>query len=130
VAGLTLATRPPDIYRALIESTAFGTRVITDAFEAALGPAIHAAVAAGAYPDVPAAAVMGSMSRRQPPYSSPAPSAKAALNEPRNPSAAPLAKARRRSRDPGSALPQRIAGPLTLGMGQRNFVWQELALAE
>jgi L-ribulokinase len=97
VAGLTLATRPPDIYRALIEATAFGTRVIIDAFEGAglgvselviagglmknelimqiyadvtqrplslirseqgpaLGSAIHAAVAAGAYPDVPAAA--------------------------------------------------------------------------
>jgi L-ribulokinase len=97
VLGLTLATRPPDIYRALIESTAFGTRVITDGFEAsgvpvtefvvaggllkdalvmqvyadvlnrplslissaqgpALGSAIHAAVAAGAYTGVPAAA--------------------------------------------------------------------------
>jgi L-ribulokinase len=97
VAGLTLATRAPDIYRALIESTAFGTRVIIDAFEAAgigvselviagglvrselimqiyadvtrrplglvgsgqgpaSGSAIHAAVAAGAYPGVPAAA--------------------------------------------------------------------------
>jgi L-ribulokinase len=105
VAGLTLATRAPDIYRALIESTAFGTRVIIDAFEdagvsvgelviagglarnelimqiyadvtrrplsligsaqgPAQGSAIHAAVAAGAYPDVPAAAaVMGSMQR-------------------------------------------------------------------
>ena len=103
MAGLTLATRAPDIYRALIESTAFGTRVIIDAFESAgvgvaelviagglmrnelimqiyadvtrrplslirsaqgpaLGSAIHAAVAAGAYPDVPAAAAaMGSM---------------------------------------------------------------------
>ena len=102
VAGLTLATRAPDIYRALIESTAFGTRVIIDAFGAAgigvselviagglarselivqvyadvtrrplglvssgqgpaLGSAIHAAVAAGAYPGVPAAAAaMGS----------------------------------------------------------------------
>ena len=102
VLGLTLATRAPDIYRALVESTAFGARVITDAFEAsgvpvtelviagglvkdtfvmqvyadvlnrplslissaqgpALGSAIHAAVAAGAYPDVPAAAAaMGS----------------------------------------------------------------------
>ncbi len=98
IVGLTLATRAPDIYRALIESTAFGTRVIIDTFSAsgvpvtelviaggltkskfvlqlyadvtrrplsviaseqgpALGSAIHAAVAAGCYPDVPAAAV-------------------------------------------------------------------------
>jgi L-ribulokinase len=97
IVGLTLATRAPDIYRALLEATAFGTRVIIDAFEAAglpvtelviagglvnnkllmqiyadvtgrslhlvesaqapaLGSAIHAAVAAGAYPDVPTAA--------------------------------------------------------------------------
>ena len=105
VAGLTLATRAPDIYRALIESTAFGTRVIIDAFEGAgvsvgelviaggltrnelimriysdvtrrplsligsaqgpaQGSAIHAAVAAGAYRDVPAAAAaMGAMQR-------------------------------------------------------------------
>jgi len=97
VVGATLATRAPDIYRALVESTAFGTRVIIDAFESsgvgvtelvvaggllkdpfvmqvyadvlrrplsliasdqgpALGSAIHAAVAAGAYRDVPAAA--------------------------------------------------------------------------
>ena len=98
IVGLTLATRAPEIYRALVEATAFGTRVIIDAFGAtgtvavtelviaggllkdpfvmqvyadvlrrplsligsdqgpALGSAIHAAVAAGAYPDVPAAA--------------------------------------------------------------------------
>jgi L-ribulokinase len=97
IVGLTLATRAPDIYRALVESTAFGTRVIIDSFASAgvpvtelviagglmrnefvmqiyadvtrrplslisseqgpaLGSAIHAAVAAGCYPDVPAAA--------------------------------------------------------------------------
>jgi L-ribulokinase len=101
IVGLTLASRAEDIYRALLESTAFGTRVIVDAFDdagvpvtelviaggllrnellmqiyadvtgrplhlaasaqgPALGSAIHAAVAAGAYRDVPsAAAVMG-----------------------------------------------------------------------
>lgn len=102
--GQTLATRAPDIYRALLESTAFGTRMIIEAFEEAgtpvtelvvagglltnavlmqiyadvtrrplgligsaqgpaLGSAIHAAVAAGCYPDVPtASAAMGSRS--------------------------------------------------------------------
>jgi L-ribulokinase len=102
IVGLSLATRPPDIYRALLESTAYGTRMIIEAFEAAelpvhdltvagglatnrllmqiyadvtgrplnlvasdqgpaLGSAIHAAVAAGCYPDVAAAA--GAMAR-------------------------------------------------------------------
>jgi L-ribulokinase len=101
IVGLTLGTRPEDIYRALLESTAFGTRTIIESFEAsgvpvtelvvaggllknkflmqmyadvarrplsvcndeqgpALGSAIHAAVAAGAYSDVHAAsAAMG-----------------------------------------------------------------------
>ncbi len=105
IVGLTLATTAPEIYRALLESTAFGTRMIVDSFGAsgvpvtefvvaggltkspqlmqiyadvirrplsvigsdqagALGSAIHAAVAAGAYPDVPAAAdVMGRLER-------------------------------------------------------------------
>jgi len=96
--GATLATRAPDIYRALIESTAYGTRVIIESFEnsgvpitelvaagglpeknkllmqiyadvtgrefriigsaqgPALGSAMHAAVAAGAYADIQAAA--------------------------------------------------------------------------
>jgi L-ribulokinase len=35
ILGLTLATRAEHIYRALIEATAFGTRVILDAFAAA-----------------------------------------------------------------------------------------------
>jgi L-ribulokinase len=102
VVGQTLATRAEQGYRALLEATAFGTRVIVETFAAAglpvtelvvagglvqnarlmqtyadvlrlpiwtvgswqgpaLGSAIHAAVAAGAYPDVrAAAAVMGS----------------------------------------------------------------------
>ncbi len=34
ILGLTLATRPEEIYRALIEATAFGTRTIIEAFEA------------------------------------------------------------------------------------------------
>lgn len=33
VVGLTMATRPPDVYRSLIEATAFGTREIIEAFE-------------------------------------------------------------------------------------------------
>lgn len=105
VVGLTLATRPADVYRALLEATAYGTRMIIEAFVAAgvpvrelvvaggltanrllmqiysdvtnrplsligsaqgpaLGSAIHAAVAAGAYPDVYAAsAAMGRVDR-------------------------------------------------------------------
>jgi L-ribulokinase len=105
VLGQTLSTRPEDTYRALIEATAFGTRVIVEAYQQsgvpvtdfvvagglmknpllmqiyadvlrlplgvigsdqgpALGSAIHAAVAAGAYPDVHAAArAMGKVRR-------------------------------------------------------------------
>ncbi|WP_024286842.1 ribulokinase [Cellulomonas sp. KRMCY2] len=105
VVGQTLATRPEDTYRALLEATAFGTRVIVESFQdsgvpvtefvvaggllknrllmqiysdvtrlplstiaseqgPALGSAIHAAVAAGAYPDVrTAAAAMGKVDR-------------------------------------------------------------------
>jgi L-ribulokinase len=35
IAGLTLATTPEEIYLALVESTAYGTRVIVEAFDAA-----------------------------------------------------------------------------------------------
>jgi len=103
ILGLGLQTKPEEIYRALVEATAFGTRMIVetlvkagvpiDEFVAAggllknkwlmqtyadvlrmpitvltseqgpaLGSAIHAAAAAGAYPDVrTAAAAMGSV---------------------------------------------------------------------
>jgi L-ribulokinase len=105
IVGLTLATTAPEIYRALLEATAFGTRLIIETFTTsgvpvtelvvaggltksaplmqiyadvtgrplsvigseqgpALGSAIHAAVAAGAYPDVAAAAsAMGRVNR-------------------------------------------------------------------
>ncbi|MBB5896977.1 ribulokinase [Kutzneria kofuensis] len=105
IVGQTLATRAEDTYRALLEATAFGTRMIIDTFidagvpvtefvvagglirnpllmqiyadvldmplsvigsanGPALGSAIHAAVAAGAYPDIrAAAAAMGSVER-------------------------------------------------------------------
>ena len=98
LVGMTLATRAPDIYRALIEATAYGTRLIVESFEKrgvavnelvaagglpeknkllmqiyadvtgrsfrlaaakqapALGSAMHAAVAAGVYPNIQAAA--------------------------------------------------------------------------
>lgn len=105
ILGLTLGTRAPDIYRALIEATAYGTRVIVENFEQsgvpvneivisgglkrnrmlmqiyadvtgrplsvldveqgpAVGSAMHAAVAAGAYPDIFAAAKCMGKARR------------------------------------------------------------------
>jgi L-ribulokinase len=47
VVGQTLATRPEDIYRALIEATAFGTRVITEAFDKAGLPVTELVIAGG-----------------------------------------------------------------------------------
>jgi L-ribulokinase len=46
IVGLTLATRAEDVYRALIEATAFGTRVILDALADA-GLPVRELVAAG-----------------------------------------------------------------------------------
>ncbi len=40
LVGLTLATRPEEVYRALVEATAFGTRTIVEAFETA-GVPVH-----------------------------------------------------------------------------------------
>ena len=50
LVGMTLATTAPEIYRALIEATAFGTRVIVDAFEHA-GVPVERIVACGGLPD-------------------------------------------------------------------------------
>jgi len=48
--GMTLATRAEEIYRALIEATAYGTRVIIEDLEAN-GVPIHELVATGGLPD-------------------------------------------------------------------------------
>jgi L-ribulokinase len=47
VLGLTLGTRPEDVYRALIEATAFGTRKIVETFEASGVPVRELFVAGG-----------------------------------------------------------------------------------
>jgi L-ribulokinase len=46
VVGQTLATTAPEVYRALFEATAFGTRTIIESFEAA-GVPVHELVVAG-----------------------------------------------------------------------------------
>jgi L-ribulokinase len=48
--GATLATKPEEIYRALIEATAYGTRVIIEAFAAHDVP-VNEIVATGGLPD-------------------------------------------------------------------------------
>lgn len=48
--GATLATKPEEIYRALIEATAFGTRIIIETFEAN-GVPVTEIVATGGLPD-------------------------------------------------------------------------------
>jgi L-ribulokinase len=50
LVGMTLATKAPDVYRALLEATAFGTRVIVDAFESA-GVPVTKIVACGGLPE-------------------------------------------------------------------------------
>jgi L-ribulokinase len=50
IVGMTLATTAPEIYRALLEATAFGTRVIIDAFETA-GIPVEEVVACGGLPE-------------------------------------------------------------------------------
>ena len=48
--GMTLLTKPEEIYRALIEATAYGTRVIVETFEKN-GVPIHELVACGGLPE-------------------------------------------------------------------------------
>lgn len=48
--GATLATKAEDIYRALIEATAYGTRMIIETFQAS-GVAVNEIIATGGLPD-------------------------------------------------------------------------------
>jgi len=50
LVGATLATRAPEIYRALIEATAFGTRVIVEAFDSH-GVAVNEIITCGGLPE-------------------------------------------------------------------------------
>jgi L-ribulokinase len=50
LVGMTLATKAPDVYRALLEATAYGTRVIVEAFESA-GVPVTRIVACGGLPE-------------------------------------------------------------------------------
>ncbi|PMR58376.1 ribulokinase [Verrucosispora sp. ts21] len=47
IVGLTLATRPEDVYRALLEATAYGTRMIIEAFVEAGVPVNDLVIAGG-----------------------------------------------------------------------------------
>jgi L-ribulokinase len=48
--GMTLATKPEEIYRALIEATAYGTNIIIDAFQSS-GVEVNEIVACGGLPE-------------------------------------------------------------------------------
>jgi L-ribulokinase len=50
ILGATLATKAPEVYRALIEATAFGTRMIIESFEAS-GVEVRDIVTCGGLPD-------------------------------------------------------------------------------
>jgi L-ribulokinase len=50
LVGMTLTTNAPEIYRSLIEATAFGTRVIIEAFES-VGLPVEAIVTCGGLPE-------------------------------------------------------------------------------
>src|SRR5262249_31270914 len=50
LVGMTLRTRAPEIYRAFIEATAYGTRIIIEAFEQR-GVPVNELVAAGGLPE-------------------------------------------------------------------------------
>jgi L-ribulokinase len=64
LVGTTLATTAPEIYRALLESTAFGTRKIIETFEAAGVPVTELVVAGGLLKNVTLMQIYADVTRR------------------------------------------------------------------
>ena len=64
IVGLTLATTAPEIYRALLESTAFGTRMIMDTFRASGVPVTDLVVAGGLIKSAPLMQIYADVTRR------------------------------------------------------------------
>ena len=64
IVGLTLATTAPEIYRALLESTAFGTRMIIDTFGASGVPVTELVVAGGLIKSAPLMQIYADVTRR------------------------------------------------------------------
>src|ERR1700760_973651 len=64
IVGLTLATTTPEIYRALLESTAFGTRMIMDTFRDSGVPVTDLVVAGGLIKSAPLMQIYADVTRR------------------------------------------------------------------
>ncbi len=64
IVGLTLATTAPEIYRALLESTAFGTRMIIEEFGASGVPVTEFVVAGGLIKSAPLMQIYADVTRR------------------------------------------------------------------
>jgi L-ribulokinase len=64
IVGLTLATTAPEIYRALLEATAFGTRLIVETFSASAVPVTEFVVAGGLIKSAPLMQIYADVLRR------------------------------------------------------------------
>ncbi|MFC7265406.1 ribulokinase [Streptomyces lutosisoli] len=109
LVGLTLSTRPEDIYRALLEATAFGTRTIIDAFEAADVPVEELIIAGGLTKNAPPPTTactpntrhhLRSRRRHRHPHPGPGPG-RPATPSPAGPALHPQTRPRRVLREPG-----------------------------
>ena len=64
IVGLTLATTAPEIYRALLEATAFGTRLIIETFKTSGVPVTELVVAGGLTKSAPLMQIYADVTRR------------------------------------------------------------------